>query len=367
VISRRAFVSMLPAACCLPRAVRAAEPGAAEETLAPDLDRRIERGLAYLVRQQQPDGSFLNREGGDEKNPKFGGPKVALSALSLAAFLAAGRAPDAGRYGAQARKAIDYLVKAAPADDGYYGKLDGTHVAGHAAATFALAESYGTEPADAGRRKRHRDAVDRAVRVLLAAQALKKDEPHRGGWGADRSSGDSDLPVTAWCVLALRAALNAGVDVPRESADRAAEYVLRCWRAEKGCFLSRANGGNDDPAAVAATAAGALALQLLDRGRRPDVVAAAVKYVAEHPAGSDAEYAYFARFAGALAAFQFGGQPWAATWDVAQQKLGRYQDANQDGSFTPSKTAREPGPTYSTATAILTLAIPLRLLPAYQR
>ena len=34
----------------------------AGEVLSPDLDASITRGLAYLARQQQSDGSFQNRE-----------------------------------------------------------------------------------------------------------------------------------------------------------------------------------------------------------------------------------------------------------------------------------------------------------------
>jgi hypothetical protein len=345
-------------------------PAAPDETLAPDYDARIAKALAYLARQQQPDGSFQNVEqegNGGDKKPRFGGPKVALTSLSLTAYLAAGRMPDAGKHALNARNAIDYLLKAAASagDDGYVGKLDGSRMPGHAMATLALAEAYGAE-SDPSRRARTRAALARAVRVLLKAQDARKDDAHRGGWGADPTAADSDLLVTGWCVIALRASLNVGIDVPRDSADRAADYVLRCWRPDKSAFAQRATDGKDD-ASTAATAVGGLALQLLDRARRPEVTAAA-KYLADHPVGRDTEYACLARFAGTWAAHQQGGPAWPAAWDRTQAKLLGYQNESNDGSIPAArKNSKETGLTYTTAMSVLTLTIPMRLLPSYQR
>src|SRR5215211_2523956 len=105
----------------LPAVGASGQARAPEEGLSPELDVRLTRGLAYLARQQQADGSFQNNESGDPKNPKFSGAKVPLTGLSLMAFLSAGRMPDTGRHGQVVRNAIDYLVKACP-QDGYFGK-----------------------------------------------------------------------------------------------------------------------------------------------------------------------------------------------------------------------------------------------------
>src|SRR5690554_6127287 len=65
--------------------------------LTPDaeLDAAVERGLAFLARQQRRDGSF---EGG--------GPVLAMTGLSLMAFLASGHTPEVGRYGTVVRSAV---------------------------------------------------------------------------------------------------------------------------------------------------------------------------------------------------------------------------------------------------------------------
>src|SRR5437762_30892 len=162
-------------AILLTTAVHAQVKASAGEVLSPDLDGSIGRGLAYLARQQQADGSFQNREkGGDAGAPRFGGPRVALTGLSLMAYLAAGRMPDTGKHGLVVRNAIDFLVKSCP-DDGYYGKVDGSRMYGHAIATLALAEVYGME-ADVPQRKRVRAALVKSVNALLAAQNTKKED-----------------------------------------------------------------------------------------------------------------------------------------------------------------------------------------------
>jgi hypothetical protein len=331
-----------------------------EETLSPELDAAIARGLAYLAKQQQPDGSFQNRETGPENQHRFTGPKVALTGLSLMSFLAAGRMPDVGKHGLACRNAIDFLVKAAP-EDGYYGKVDGSRMYGHAIATLALAEVYGME-GDAARRQRVRAALSKAVAVLLKAQETNKPEPHAGGWRYEIASADSDLSVSGWCILALRGANNAGIDVPKESADRAAAFVLRCWHREGKGFSYQPGG---EPS-ITMTASAVLDLQLLDRGNRPEVQTGG-KYLLDHPPADDAEYPYYARYYTTQAAYQLGGAAWVKTWERTQAKILQLQQKQQDGSWPKSRTANEPGQTYATAMSILTLSVPLRLLPVYQR
>jgi hypothetical protein len=355
--------------CCLiltisfallpPTAVRAQARPSAGEVLSPELDASVARGLAYLARQQQPDGSFQNREAtAQADNPKFTGPKVALTGLSLMAYLATGRMPDTGRHGLAVRNAIDYLVTACP-EDGYFGKVDGSRMYGHAIATLALAEVYGME-ADAVQRKRVLVALTRAVKVLRQAQDAKKENPFRGGWRYEVASADSDLSVSGWCILALRAAQNAGVEVPRDSADRAAGFVLKCWRPDAKGFAYQPGG----EATLTMTAAALLDLQLLDRPARPEVSAAG-KYLDAHAVDDTTEYPYYARYYTTQAAFQFGGKLWPKTWEQNQAKL--LQSQQKDGSWPRSRTANEPGQTYATAMSVLTLSVPLRLLPTYQR
>jgi hypothetical protein len=73
-----------------------------------------------------------------------------------------------------------------------------------------------------------RRALEKAVRLILQAQVVPKPENQRGGWRYAPQSADSDLSVTAWQLLALRAAKDIGCDVPAENIEMAVGYVKRC-------------------------------------------------------------------------------------------------------------------------------------------
>ena len=327
----------------------------AVEELSPQLDQAIARGLAYLAKQQQADGSFQNRTAANA----FGGPKVALTGLSLMAYLSAGRMPDAGKHSLVVRGAIDYLVKACP-EDGYFGKVDGSRMYGHAIATLALAEVAGME-FDEKQRKRVRAALERATAVLVKAQKTQRsNESFKGGWRYEIEFPDSDLSVTSWCVLALRAANNAGVQVPKESADRAAEFVLRCYSADKKSYAYQPGG---EPS-ITMTGAGVLSLSLLDKGGRKEVEEG-IAYLIDHPITDQTEYPYYARYYTTQAAFQVADSRWPRIWRRTQEGLLKLQD--KDGFWPKSRTENENGQTYTTSLSVLTLAVPLRLLPGYQR
>jgi hypothetical protein len=344
-------------------------PQPADQDLSRELEGPISRGLAYLARQQQPDGSIQNREqerrdnAANANSARFTGPKIPLTGLSLIAFLAAGHTPDNGKHGLVVRNALEYLVKACP-DDGYYGNVDGSRMYGHAIATLALAEAYGTET-DAKQRKRVRAALQKAVKVLLAAQNAMKDEVHRGGWRYEPASTDSDLSVTGWCALALRAAHDAGIHVPKDSADRAADYILRCYHPEKKGF-SYQPGGDPTPGV---TASAVLNLHLLYRSSRQEAATGA-QFLLDNRIDNKTEYPCHARYYAAQAAFQSGGgEVWTRIWRRTRTALLEEGPTKQeaDGSWPQTRTANEPGRTYSTAMAVMTLSIPLRLLPTYQR
>jgi len=239
----RAFVvkSLFPCVLFLPVATLAAD--ASPEIFPPKLDDGIARGLSFLAKQQNPDGSF-------EGN----GPRIATTALAMMSFLAAGQAPDVGLHGAVVRSAEDFLLSQAPAD-GYFGKVDGSRMYGQGIATLALAEVIGVEP-DPARRAKLNAVVASAVKVILAAQDIGKPEPFQGGWRYEPQSVDSDLSLSGWNALALRAAQNVGVDVPKDRAGRAVAFVLKCYNKEQKGFSYQAG----QPASVAMTGVAALNL-----------------------------------------------------------------------------------------------------------
>jgi hypothetical protein len=318
------------------------------DDVSPRLDQAIDRGLAFLAHSQHPNGSLDS-----------GGPPLAMTALTLMAMLATGHVADQGKYGLSVRQAEDFLIKQAPVD-GYFGHVDGSRMYGQGIVTLALAEASGVET-DPQRQKQLRTVLESAVKVILMAQDVQKDQQFAGGWRYEPQSGDSDLSLSGWCALALRAATAIGMDVPKDRADRAAGFVLKCFRVDQGGFCYQP--GQD--CSIAMTGVGVLNLYLLDAAARPEAKSGG-KWLAAHPVADDTRMPYYAMYYDTQAAYQTGGDLWPAVWANIQARLMPAQDAT-DGGWPQSHSGEEPGRVYATSMAMLTLAVPYRLLPIYQR
>jgi len=314
------------------------------EAVPPGVESAIDRGLYFLTRQQKANGSF----GAD-------GAPNAVAGLSLLALLSGGHMPEVGKYGLPVRNALEFLLKQ-EAEDGYFGG-DGGGMRSHAVVSLALAEVYGTE-GDARLRERVRSALEKAIRVLYAAQDVAKPLDDAGGWGSAPASQGSDLIITAWCVLALRGCENAGLAVPKPRIEQASAYVRRRFRAETGGFAEKPGG---EPT-VGATAAGALILPLLDDSDQ-ERVAPAAEFLLKHFTAPDDARRFQSIYLVTLAADQVGGTTWAAIWKKSSERLLSKQAQDGGWDAKPEEMAGQSGRSYATALACLTLSIPLRLLP----
>jgi len=315
--------------------------------LSPRLDPAIAKGLAFLASQQKPTGMI-----------EAGGPPLAMTGLSLMSFLSAGYAPGQGKFGGNVTSAIDYLVAQAPAD-GYFGRVDGSRMYGHGIITLALAEAYGVEKGKE-RRAKLRSVLDRAVKVILDAQQIQKDPGSAGGWRYEPQSGDSDLSLSGWCALALRASSDAGIAVPKNRVQRAVQYVLKCYRADQKGFAYQPTGETTLPM----TGVGVLNLFLLDAADRPEAMVGA-KTLSEKLITDQTRFQYYAYYYTTQAAYQAGESIWPMVWKVNQDQLLDQQQP--DGGWPQSRSGEEPGRVYATAMSVLTLTVPYRLLPIYQR
>jgi len=314
------------------------------------VDSSIASGLAYLAKQQSADGAV----------DASGAPRVATTGLALMAFLAAGNTPDDGQYGRSVRRAIDFLVQSAPADDGYFGKLDGSRMYGHGIVTLALAEAYGVEP-DEQNRAAIRAVLARAVAVILKAHDIQKPSEHQGGWRYEPNSLDSDLSLSGWNILALRAAGNIGIDVPKDHVDRARSYVLQCYNKLQRGFAYQPR----QDASIGMTGLAVLDLCLLDAATARDEVAHGVQLLLDHPVTAETRFPYYTMYYVTQAAFQVGEPPWPIIWRSTRDRLLKEQ--SPDGGWPQSRSGEEPGRVYATSMAILTLSVPKGLLPTYQR
>jgi hypothetical protein len=334
-----AFCILHFAFCILPRSASA-------DDLPPTLDASVSHGLEFLSGQQNLDGSFGTTQ------------KPAMTGLALMSFLASGHAPDLGKYGGVVAGAVDFLVQQAQ-PDGSFGHNE-KPMYGQGIATLALAEAYGVETAEP-QRKHIAAVLAKAVALILTAQDVKKQEVYSGGWRYEPAAADSDLSLSGWNALALRACQDAGIPVPKAAVQRAVKFVMKCHVADAKAFSYQPGGA----AQVGPTGVGVLCLHLLDDGNRREAVEAA-QFLQAHPTDDQSQFPYYGMYYATQAASRSGDAVWAAVSKVTFEKLLKSQTP-QDGGWPDTPEGAGGGRTYTTSLALLTLSIPYRLLPIYQR
>ena len=92
---------------------------------------------------------------------------------------------------------------------------------------------------------------------------IVKSQNKEGGWRYLPKPGDADLSVTVTQLMALAAARDAGVDVPKEAIDRAIDYVKKSQNSDGG-FRYLLQGGTSG---FARSAAAVTALYRAGAGR----------------------------------------------------------------------------------------------------
>lgn len=337
--------------------------------------RAVESGLAWLAQQQNEDGSWTARVGyklnEDYEYTKADRGHVGVTALAAMAFLAGGHLPGRGEYGRVVERALDFVL-AAVNDDGYI-TAGTTRMYSHAFATLFLAEIYGMT---------HRDDVRN--KLQKAVDFIVKSQNAEGGWRYEPYAVESDMSIVVCQVLALRAARNIGIRVPRSTVDRAARYVVDSavttdtysglghpswhYRNEPGSF--RYQRDVHSRSSFSLTAAGVTALHGLgiysdDAGRR------GIEHLQASLHGFNSRYGvrqqghyffWYGHYYAVQAMYTMGSPYWEPYFREVRQVLIDLQRPN--GSW-PNGTG--PGEAFSTAVAVLILEIPYRFLPIFQR
>ncbi len=315
-----------------------------------DVDRSISQALVYLAKKQHPDGAWVIDSIGQS---------TASTSLAVMAFLAAGHTPGEGPYGEQIEKGIRWVIDHQEPNGLLIHKTSHGPMYSHGISTLMLAEvvgMVGIEDADRCRR-----ALEKAVRLILEAQSIPKNERHQGGWRYRPSDRDSDLSVTGWQLLALRASKDIGCDVPAESIDKAVEYVKQCaTKGYKGFGYQPGSGPTPTRSGT-----GILCLEVCGVHESPESVGGA-DYLLERPLKFKDSYFYYGVYYCSVGMFKLGGKYWEQSRDHLVPILLSKQDA--DGSWPSEHTSeKRQGRTYTTSMAVLALAIEYRYLPIYQR
>ncbi len=309
-----------------PLAQRAAEPEQKVQVaeLSSRAEQAIRNGLTYLSNNQKKDGSW------GEKHP------VAVTALSLMAFMVKGYQPDRGDYGDQLSRGVDFLLKESRTGGGYMGKS----MYEHGLATLALSEAWGMSL----RGDDIRDALKRAVKVILESQSKA------GGWRYQPDQSDADISITVMQIMALASAKEAGILVPDETIAKAVGYVKSCFNKSAGGFGYQ---GPRDPG-FARTAAGVTSLLMAGEKNAPEVLSG-LQYLQKN--SKEDRWYYYGHYYAVQAMYQAGESYYQEWYPKIRDALLAKQD--KDGNWK--------GEGYETPMAILILGVPYRFLPIYQR
>lgn len=319
---------------------------------ARQVDAAIVRATRFLVSEQQPSGAWKVRTND--------GPST--TSLAIMALMAAGHVPGEGPYGDAMERGIRWVLnnqEIGGRNDGLFKHREGHGpMYTHGICTLMLAEVAGM--VDSTLAPRVRKALEKAVLLILKSQAVPKGQRDAGGWRYEPASRDSDLSITGWQLLALRASKNIGCDVPAQAIDYAVGYVKRC-SDPRGGFAYQPS----PDITPTRSGTGILCLEICGQHHAPETLGAA-DYLLRRPLRYEDNWFFYGVYYCSVGMFQVGGRHWQQTRDhIASILL-----ANQrpDGSWYKSGGSESgPGANYATSMSILALAVEYQYLPIYQR
>ena len=335
---------LLPVLASLVVAPRGLAAPLDEEAILKRVTAAIDRGIFYIAKMQNPDGSWSCGYGRNN----------AINGLALLAMMGRGHVPDRGPYLQVLQRGKDFIL-ATQQPNGMFASPNSSHgpMYEQALSTLAMVEMLGmTED------PKLEPATRKAVEIIVKSQSPQ------GGWRYQPMPREADISVTVMEIVTLRAAQNAGLAVPQETLDRAIRYVESCATPEGGFAYQPGQGPG-----IARTAAGILSLQLAGRPES-EMVTKALDYLATHPIRWGGQYFYYTHYYAIQAQFQAGGASWNRWHPQIREVLLKNQ--NPDGSWnTPpgdsEATSNGTEKIFSTAMSCLVLEIYLHFLPAYQR
>ena len=336
--------------------------GFAPMARADQTDDALVRATQFLLGQQDETGAIW------EKKPHMR-IQTAATSLSILALTSLGhQAGDATPEGQALKRALAYVLRPDGQEaDGYFGNKDGSRMYGHGITTLMLAEMLGMG-ADAGQDELIGQKCRRAIDLILRAQKIPKNDNSRGGWRYTPDAGDSDMSVTVWQTMALRAAKNAGMDVPREAIDDATRYIKRCYDPDaekKGVVRPGGFGYQGRGRELSTTAEGLLALQVCGEYDSEEVRGASERLLKEGLRQGE-KWFYYLTYYYAQGMYQRGGK----YAEEGRRQVGEALLPMQarDGSWEGNDSSeRQGGKVYATCMAVLSLAVKNHFLPIYQR
>lgn len=327
--------------------------------LTPEAIRAAERGLAYLANTQHSSGAF------GESGAYHG--NLAVTSLAAMALMSGGHTPGRGAYGGAVLRALQFVLSKEQKDPPGFLNNSGGMFPGrqgamysHGFATLFLAEAYGMV-ADRGLQERLKGTIERAIQLIITCQNSE------GGWRYNPRREPADSSVTICQIMALRAARNAGLFVPKEAADKCVKYVRSCQTADGGFSYFAGQPGSAFPR----SAAGVVALFCAGVYSGPEVERG-LRYLMKHKPGAfgggraaffQEQHYFYGQYYAAQAMWTAGPKYWDEWFPAIRDELLRLNRGRNDGSWADPTVCNH----YATAMACIILQIPNNYLPILQK
>jgi hypothetical protein len=309
--------------------VKGKDPG----ELTPSAERAIQKGISWLIKAQNRDGSW----GEDIGSP----PCISTTALCLLALSATGDTPKRGKNAFSIRRGLNFIFQRAKRMRTDIHRFEeatmvhrklGTKIANYFTAICLAEISW-----------MHDDLNPREIKDVLHKLIRRIDafQQPNGGW-----QGGASIWATTTAWLALRSAYFSGITIRKASLQKTLNFAKRRLRSANdydiGCLLRILYGVGLEKNS-----------KEIKRATRR-LFASRQRYGAmmwgEH---------YLSALFATHALLHEGGRIWRKWFKFISKTLVKLQ--NSDGSWTGAACIK--GRTFCTAAALLTLLSPYRLLP----
>jgi hypothetical protein len=325
----------------------------------------VARGLEWLARNQQRDGSWsLAGPFSDGVFKEWDNP-AAATAMALLAFQGDGNTHLDGKYKRNVAAGWRWLSKQQDDNGCFFQYGPYTHrFYTQGMCAIAICELYGMS-----KDEKYREPAQKAIDYCLRTQSPK------GGWRYNPNS-DSDVSVTGWIVMALQSARMAGLKVPQDSLYKVGQFLDTA--AEPGGGGYRYQPETGESVRLSMTAEALLMREYLGWKRDdPRLVAGinlitAPKSLIDFKNNRNVYYWYYAT----QATFHVGGAPWKRWNDVMCKVMPMQQipRGKEGGSWNPRGAGNEEddqfagsgGRLYVTCLSIYMLEVYYRHMPLYK-
>jgi hypothetical protein len=323
----------------------------------------VNAGLTWLVRHQFPDGRWSIQYRKD--SPKFPGTSVSDSAatgLALLPLLSANHRPGSGQHGAAVGKGLGYLISIQQPSGVFKRTGDQSTMYSHGLCAIAMCEAYGLT-----KDIRFKRSAERAIKFLIDTQNSTN------GWRYEPNSKDADTSVFGWCLMALKSAQMAGIEIDKKIFEKCDKYLDSVASgSKKGLYAY----DYDSPPRAGMTAIGILCRQYRGAKRNDPMIIEGINYLTKtNPPERTRDIYYW--YYGTQAVHNFQGPEWdrwnreiRRVWVETQERDPKNKDF---GSWDPAKvdnpkshSIEAGGRLYVTSIGLLQLTVYYRYLPVYR-